>query len=141
MAINILGKLHSVAEDGTLADADEIDVDGTKLNVVLAATEQSLNNKEPKSAVKTSLDSPVQVNTEYFLGTKSSLSITLPSNGTAGDLIYITYDAGSTATTVTISGTYKGLDEIDWNVTNATYELCAMYNGSAWLFAWKVSEE
>ena len=116
-----------------IVEAEDVGIDeNTRLPEALAA-------KADKSSVKTSLDSPVAAGAEYYLGTQTSLAITLPSSALRGDMLYVTYDTGDTAFTPTVTGgTYKGISEIDFGATNATYELCAVYNGTAWVFAAQV---
>lgn len=134
--IKILGTLNCVAEDGTLARANQIDVNGTKLPEVL-------NEKEDKDSVKQFInpDHVLESNTEYYLGEISDLTITLPQTGTLrqGDMFYITYNTGQVPFEPTITGAHKGLEDVDWLIPHATYELCGKSNGNTWLIAWKVS--
>ena len=58
--------------------------------------------KADKALIKTAMDSVATVNTQYFLGTQSAVSITLPSTGiSVGDEILVCFTSGATAATLT----------------------------------------
>ena len=84
-----------------------------------------------------SLPSTCVVNTYYRItSSKTSLAITLPSSSlTAGDTIGISFTAGSSITTPTVSGgtIYKQDGWSDFFEANATYEIVALYDGGKWL--------
>lgn len=84
-----------------------------------------------------SLPSTCVVNTYYIItSSKTSLAITLPSSSlTAGDTIGISFTAGSSITTPTVSGgtIYKQDGWSTFFEANATYEIVALYDGGKWL--------
>lgn len=84
-----------------------------------------------------SLPSTCVVNTYYRItSSKTSLAITLPSSSlTAGDTIGISFTAGSSITTPTVSGgtIYKQDGWSNFFEANATYEIVALYDGGKWL--------
>ena len=99
----------------------------------------ALQNYEKKLSFTSvsSLPTTCVVNTYYRItSSKTSLAITLPSSSlTAGDTIGISFTAGSSITTPTISnGTiYKQDGWSDFFKANATYEIVALYDGGKWL--------
>ena len=98
-----------------------------------------LQNYEKKMSFTSvsSLPNTCVVNTYYRItSSKTSLAITLPSSSlTAGDTIGISFTAGSSITTPTISGgtIYKQDGWSDFFEANATYEIVALYDGEKWL--------
>lgn len=81
--------------------------------------------------VKTTLDNILNVNTQYYLGTQSSLNLTLPSTASAGDIITVDFESGTTATTLSISGNIAG--DIDYTpIANSLVELNFKYDGTYW---------
>lgn len=90
------------------------------------------------TSVSSTLPSTCVVNTYYrIINTKTSLDIPLPSNAssTAGDTIGISFTAGSSITTPTVSGgtIYKQDGWSNFFEANATYEIVALYDGGKWL--------
>lgn len=61
----------------------------------------ALDTKQDKPTVKTAMDSVAAVNTQYFLGTQSAVSIVLPSNAAVGQEILVCFSSGSTAASLT----------------------------------------
>lgn len=88
------------------------------------------NAKKDKPLIKTTMDAVATVNTEYYLGTQTSVSVTLPSTASAGQSISVVFYSGSTATTLTVSGTYLGT--VPTPSTNQRVELNLLYDGSYW---------
>ena len=89
------------------------------------------------TSVTNTLPSTCVVNTYYIItSSKTSLAIKLPSSSlTAGDTIGISFTAGSSITTPTVSGgtIYKQDGWSDFFEANATYEIVALYDGGKWL--------
>lgn len=77
------------------------------------------------------------INTYYRItSSKTSLAITLPNSSLkAGDTIGISFTAGSSITTPTVSGgtIYKQDGWSTFFEANATYEIVALYDGGKWL--------
>lgn len=70
----------------------------------------------------------------YTLGEQTALSIALPADAVNGDLIYISFSSGETATTFSVIGTNViGLNSFK-PAPNYFYELIGMYNGTLWVF-------
>ena len=99
----------------------------------------ALQNYEKKMSFTSvsSLPTTCVVNTYYRItSSKTSLAVTLPSSSlTAGDTIGISFTAGSSITTPTVSGgtIYKQDGWSDFFEANATYEIVALYDGGKWL--------
>lgn len=98
---------------------------------------QSYEKKMSFTSVSSTLPSTCVINTYYRITTsQTSLAITLPSSSlTAGDTIGISFTAGSSITTPTVSGgtIYKQDGWSDFFEANATYEIVALYDGGKWL--------
>lgn len=84
-----------------------------------------------------SLPSTCVINTYYRITSNiTSLAVTLPSSSLkAGDTIGISFTAGSSITTPTVSGgtIYKQYGWSNFFEANATYEIVALYDGGKWL--------
>ena len=98
---------------------------------------QSYEKKMSFTSVTNTLPSTCVVNTYYRItSSKTSLAVTLPSSSlTAGDTIGISFTAGSSITTPTVSGgtIYKQDGWSNFFEANATYEIVALYDGGKWL--------
>ena len=98
---------------------------------------QNYEKKMSFTSVTNTLPSTCVVNTYYKItSSKTSLAITLPSSSLmAGDTIGISFTAGSSITTPTISGgtIYKQDGWSNFFEANATYEIVALYDGGKWL--------
>ena len=101
----------------------------------------ALNAKADKTTVKTSLTSPVTVNTIYNLGKATTLPITLPS-GSIGNFIQLDFVSGSAATTLTVNSS-SGLTGFDLiPATDTVYSLyfdwgAIGYSGSTVTYGWR----
>jgi len=96
-----------------------------------AATAAAEAASEIAGYKKTTLDTPLQVNTSYDLGVQSSLTLTLPSTATALDEIYVAFESGSTPTVLAIIGDYVGDDDYEPSA-NCVCELSFKYVCGAW---------
>lgn len=79
---------------------------------------------------KTSIGSVAVAGANYYLGTKTSVSITLPSSSQAGDEITVIWYNGSTPATLSITGNYIGTSYVP--VANVRSELNFLYDGTNW---------
>lgn len=61
----------------------------------------NVSAKADKPTIKTTMDAVAAVNTQYFLGTQSTVSITIPSTAGIGQEILVCFTSGSTAATLT----------------------------------------
>lgn len=87
------------------------------------------NSLELDKKIKTTMDSVAIVNTQYYLGTVSSVTFTLPT-GSLGDEIVVVFYSGSTATTLSITGNTIG--DIPTPNANERVELNLLYDGTHW---------
>lgn len=83
------------------------------------------------ATIKTTMDNVAEVNTEYYLGSQSTVDITMPSTATAGDKITVDFTSGSTATTLTLTGTIAG-DTSFIPEANKLIEMNFKYDGTYW---------
>lgn len=94
------------------------------------ADEDELDAKADKPVIKTVMDSVATVNTQYYLGTQSAVSIALPSNAAAGDQITAVWYNGATAATLSITGTMLDCDYAP--SANSRSEINALWDGTYW---------
>lgn len=101
------------------------------------STANSTYEKKISFTGVSSLPATCAINTYYRItSSKTSLSITLPSSSlTAGDTIGVSFTAGTSITTPTVSGgtIYKQDGWANFFEANATYEIVALYDGGKWL--------
>lgn len=90
----------------------------------------ALNAKADKPVIKTAMDSVAVANTQYFLGTQSAVSVVLPSTAQAGDTIIVVWYNGTTAATLSVTGTVLTVDYTP--SANSRSELNAMFDGTYW---------
>lgn len=93
MALTINTNIKNDA-DGYLLDADAVKVrEGVMLDDELADIAEDIAGKQDNTVIKTAIDTPLQTNTIYNLGTLTDdLTLTLPTNAGDGELIYVSFD-------------------------------------------------
>lgn len=80
----------------------------------------------------TTIPSTLNANTPYNLGELTELLLLFPTTATDGDVIYITFESGATATNLTVdTSNTSDIDLIP--EVNTGYEVYAKYNGSIWI--------
>lgn len=101
--------------------------------------EVSISRSEFKSAINSLRPTPITVipttleaNKEYNFGEVSTLSLVFPTIANDGDVIYLTFKSGATATTLTIDTTNTTDIEVIPEA-NCYYDIFAKFNGSVWL--------
>lgn len=85
-----------------------------------------------KPAVKTTMDSIATVNTQYYLGTQSAVTISLPTSADTGDLITCVFYSGATATVLTFTGATNRIGDGVVPSDNERVELNILYDGVNW---------
>ena len=70
-------------------------------------------------------------NSEYYYGKLSSLELSF-GQGNTGDMWYITFTSGETATTLTVDGTDAVFKDFVPDA-NSVVEICGKWNGSKWV--------
>lgn len=101
--------------------------------------EVSVSRSEFKSAINSLKPTPITVipstleaNQKYNFGEVAELSLAFPTTANDGDVVYLTFESGATATTLTIDTTNTCDIEVIPEV-NTGYEIFGMYNGSIWI--------
>lgn len=89
-----------------------------------------LTGKADKPTIKTVMDAVATVNTMYFLGAQSAVSIVLPSGASAGDRLSVVWYNSATAATLSVTGTVLTVDYAP--SANSRSELNAMWDGTYW---------
>lgn len=80
----------------------------------------------------TTIPSTLNANTPYNLGELTELSLLFPTTATDGDVIYVNFESGATATNLTVdTSNTTDIDLIP--EVNTGYEVYAKYNGSIWI--------
>lgn len=139
--IPIQGKFRATTVAGIIADAEQIDVSGTKLPNVL-------NGKEniPGRAATLPVGGVLVKNTMYYLGTINenieNISIAFPDNssGNEGDWLFLNYNTPPDhVPTVTVDTNHSiGLDTVpSWTMESCSYTAMAMWDGEEWVFAYR----
>lgn len=85
-------------------------------------------HREPIKVVPTTLER----NKKYNFGEVESLSLAFPTQAIDGDVVYLTFKSGSTATSLTIDTTNTCDIECIPEV-NTGYEIYGAYNGEIWI--------
>ena len=80
----------------------------------------------------TSTTTAITANNSYNYGEQTELSITFPTTANDGDVVYITFTSGATATVLTLDTTNTSDIELIPEA-NAGYEVYAKYNGTIWI--------
>ena len=87
----------------------------------------------PKTA--DTIPSTLVANTEYYAGELATVSFALPTTGKLGQYCFVKFDSGTTATTLSVTGSYAG--DIPTPAANKTYEIIATWNGSKWVCSYR----
>lgn len=86
-----------------------------------------------KNTVATMIVQPLHRNTDYYAGELTSGDLIFVNKNTmAGDTIYINFKSGETPTTLTIRGTYVGLEQFVPKA-NSICEIHAVFDGTTWV--------
>lgn len=80
----------------------------------------------------TSTATAITTNNSYNYGEQTELSITFPTTANDGDVVYITFKSGATATVLTLDTTNTSDIELIPEA-NTGYEVYAKYNGTIWI--------
>ena len=80
----------------------------------------------------TSTTTAITANNSYNYGEQTELSITFPTTANDGDVVYITFTSGATATVLTLDTTNTSDIELIPEA-NTGYEVYAKYNGTIWI--------
>ena len=80
----------------------------------------------------TSTVTAISANNSYNYGEQTELSITFPTTANDGDVVYITFTSGATATVITLDKTNTSDIELIPEA-NTGYEVYAKYNGTIWI--------
>lgn len=85
---------------------------------------------KPETVIPTTL----APNTSYNFGEVTELNLSFPTDAIDGDIIYITFTSGETATNLIIDTTNTSDFELIPEA-NSGYEICAKYNGMLWILS------
>lgn len=80
----------------------------------------------------TDTSSAITANNSYNYGEQTELSIAFPTTANDGDVVYITFTSGATATVLTLDTTNTSDIELIPEA-NTGYEVYAKYNGAIWI--------
>lgn len=114
------------AEDAGIATKADQDIQGNKISTTYAT------KTELRPTPITSTATSITANNSYNYGEKTELSITFPTTANDGDVVYITFTSGATATVLTLDTTNTSDIELIPEA-NTGYEVYAKYNGTIWI--------
>ena len=80
------------------------------------------------------IPSTLETNTSYNFGEVTELNLSFPTDAVDGDIIYITFTSGGTATNLIIDTTNTSDFELIPEV-NSGYEICGKFNGVLWILS------
>lgn len=101
-------------------------------NTLTEAEKTSAKSWLGVTTIKTSMDATATVNTQYYLGSQSTVTITLPLTANAGDIITVDFTSGSTATTLSITNNNVAGDTSFAPESNKLIEINFKYDGTYW---------
>lgn len=132
--IPIQGKLRAATVAGIIADAEQIDVSGTKLPTVLASKETAM-----VSYTEIPAGGELVSNGHYTLSADQDLAVSLPTGSTADDMIYLSVLATGSLRMVISGINYAPATDIRLSAGDFA-ELVATWQpvASKWLLASRV---
>lgn len=89
-----------------------------------------LDTKADKPTIKNAMDATAVSGAHYYLGVQTAVAAVLPSTANVGDEISIIFYSGSTAATLSITGTTIG--EVVTPSANQRIEINMLWDGSYW---------
>lgn len=107
----------------------------TKENIEAAlgytpADSAALSGKQDKPIIKTAMDAIAVAGAKYYLGDQTAVTIVLPDNAEVGQEIEVVWYNGSTAATLSITGTMLPCDYVP--SANSRSEINTMWDGRYW---------
>ena len=125
---------------------DNLPIDFESINNKIALIDDNITDKQYPTAVAvknyitdkvfsppiTTIPATLEANQRYNFGEITELSLTFSSIANDGDVVYLTFKSGATATNLTIDTTNTTDLEIIPE-SNTHYEIFGSYNGSVWL--------
>ena len=106
---------------------------GNYLPITVGTLDYAVRSVLPKTA--DTIPSTLVANTEYYAGELAAVSFALPTTGKLGQYCFVKFDSGTTATTLSVTGSYAG--DIPTPIANRTYEILATWNGSKWVCSYR----
>ena len=108
------------------------DIDASKYIAKDIADSTYATKTELRPTPITSTATAITANNSYNYGEQTELSIAFPTTANDGDVVYITFTSGATATVLTIDTTNTSDIELIPEA-NTGYEVYAKYNGTIWI--------
>lgn len=94
------------------------------------ADSAALSGKQDKPIIKTAMDAVAVAGAQYYLGDQTAVTIVLPDNAEVGQEIEVVWYNGSTAATLSITGTMLPCDYAP--SANSRSEINALWDGRYW---------
>lgn len=90
----------------------------------------ALSGKQDKPIIKTAMDDIAVAGAQYYLGEQTAVSIVLPDDAEVGQMVIVSWYNGSTAATLSITGTMLAFDYAP--SANTRSEINALWDGTYW---------
>ena len=124
---NYTDSLQHALESGlTTVGKAKTDMNGNQIDITYAT------KTELRPTPITSTATAITANNSYNYGEQTELSIAFPTTANDGDVVYITFTSGATATVLTLNTTNTSDIELIPEA-NTGYEIYAKYNGTIWI--------
>ena len=94
------------------------------------ADSAALSGKQDKPIIKTAMDDIAVAGAQYYLGEQTAVSVVLPDNAEAGQMVIVSWYNGATAATLSITGTMLAFDYTP--SANTRSEINALWDGTYW---------
>lgn len=123
-----------ITVDTALSTASENPVQNKVITNVINELEERVADVEVGNSTEMTADGIAEANIMYFLGQLDTLSVGFPDGADIGDMIFISFTSGVTATTLTITtNNYIGIKDFTPE-SGKYYELIGLWNGETWVF-------
>lgn len=90
----------------------------------------ALSMKQDKPIIKTAMDEIAVAGAQYYLGEQTAVSVVLPDDAEAGQMVTVSWYNGATASTLSITGTMLAFDYTP--SANTRSEINALWDGKYW---------
>ena len=129
MAIEVIDKIKQKGNNNfPLMDASDVEMkNGMRVEDAITRLTNPTENELPA-------DNICKANIMYFLGEIAELAVGFPNNAQPGDMIYLCFKSGDSATRVTLTTeNHVGLNSFSAK-TDCYCELIGLWNGAVWSF-------
>ena len=128
-------QLESLRGPQGIPGHDGSDANVTSKNIESAlgftpADSVALSMKQDKPVIKTAMEEIAVAGAQYYLGYQTAVSVVLPDDAEIGQMVTVSWYNGSTAATLSITGTMLAFDYTP--SANSRSEVNALWDGTYW---------